>query len=94
MGYPTRVRGISEMPPQAVTLEPLVQGECVVVAIRLPGRTGHAHKPRSAAFCAFEISAQGTGPLANISEKVDNTVSVSQWTMSCYSNFAPWRFVM
>ncbi|SFN07907.1 hypothetical protein SAMN05216516_102253 [Izhakiella capsodis] len=79
------------MPLQAVTLEPLVQGECVVVAIRLPGLTGHAHKPRSATFCAVEISAQGTGPLANISEKVDNTVTVLQWTMPCYSKFAPWR---
>lgn len=31
------------MPLQAVTLEPLVQGEHVVIIIRLPGRTGHAH---------------------------------------------------
>lgn len=35
---------ISEMPSQAVTLEPLVQGECVVATIRLLGRTEHAHR--------------------------------------------------
>jgi len=29
--------GISEMPPRAVTLEPLVQGECVVIVLRLLG---------------------------------------------------------
>ena len=57
------------MPPQAVTLEPLVQGECVVTVLRLLGRTEHAHQPRSATFLWYEISAQGTGPLANISEK-------------------------
>ncbi len=57
------------MPPQAVTLEPLVQGECVVTVLRLLGRTEHAHQPWSATFCWYEISAQGTGPLANISEK-------------------------
>lgn len=57
------------MPPQAVTLEPVVQGECVVTTLRLPGRTGHAHRSWSVTFCLFEISAQGTGPLANISEK-------------------------
>ena len=61
--------GISEMPPQAVTLEPVVQGECVVTVLRLLGRTEHAHQPWSNTFCFFEISAQGTGPLANISEK-------------------------
>ena len=61
--------GISEMPPQAVTLEPLVQGECVVTVLRLLGRTEHAHQPWSATFLWYEISAQGTGPLANISEK-------------------------
>ena len=57
------------MPPQAVTLEPLVQGECVVIVLRLLGRTEHAHRPWSATFLWYEISAQGTGPLANISEK-------------------------
>ena len=57
------------MPPLAVTLEPLVQGECVVTVLRLLGRTEHAHQPWSATFCWYEISAQGTGPLANISEK-------------------------
>lgn len=57
------------MPPQAVTLEPLVQGECVVTVLRLLGRTEHAHQPWSATFLWYEISAQGTGPLANISEK-------------------------
>ena len=57
------------MPPQAVTLEPLVQGECVVIVLRLLGRTEHAHQPWSATFLWYEISAQGTGPLANISEK-------------------------
>ena len=61
--------GISEMPPQAVTLEPLVQGECVVIVLRLLGRTEHAHRPWSATFLWYEISAQGTGPHANISEK-------------------------
>lgn len=43
--------GISEMPPQAVTLEPLVQGEYAVVTIRLPGRAGHAHRLQSATLC-------------------------------------------
>ncbi len=57
------------MPPQAVTLEPLVQGECVVTILRLLGRTEHAHQSWSATFLWYEISAQGTGPLANISEK-------------------------
>jgi len=57
------------MPLQAVTLEPLVQGEHVVIVFRLLGRTEHAHRPWSATFCWYEISAQGTGPLANISEK-------------------------
>ncbi|TDT56845.1 hypothetical protein DFO53_2858 [Enterobacter sp. AG5470] len=57
------------MPPQAVTLEPLVQGECVVMILRLLGRTEHAHQPWIATFLWYEISAQGTGPLANISEK-------------------------
>jgi len=57
------------MPPQAVTLEPLVQGEYVVTVLRLLGRTEHAHQPWSATFLWYEISAQGTGPLANISEK-------------------------
>ena len=57
------------MPPQAVTLEPLVQGEHTVAIIRLPGRTGHAHKLQALHSVWFEISAQGTGPLANISEK-------------------------
>lgn len=57
------------MPPQAVTLEPLVQGECVVTVLRLLGRTKHAHQPWIATFLWYEISAQGTGPLANISEK-------------------------
>lgn len=57
------------MPPQAVTLEPLVQGECVVIVLRLLGRTEHAHQPWSATFLWYEISAQGTGPHANISEK-------------------------
>lgn len=55
-------KGISEMPPQAVTLEPLVQGECVVTVLRLLGRTEHAHQPRSATFLWYEISAQGTEP--------------------------------
>lgn len=57
------------MPLQAVTLEPLVQGEHVVIVLRLLGRTEHAHRLWSATFCWYEISAQGTGPLANISEK-------------------------
>lgn len=57
------------MPPQAVTLEPLVQGECSVAVLRLLGRTEHAHRPRSVTFCWYEISAQGTGPLTNIPEK-------------------------
>jgi hypothetical protein len=60
----TEKKGISEMPPQAVTLEPLVQGECVVTVLRLLGRTEHAHQPWSATFLWYEISAQGTGPLA------------------------------
>jgi hypothetical protein len=64
-----RREGISEMPPQAVTLEPVVQGECIVIFLRLPGRTGHAHRTWIVTFLWYEISAQGTGPLANISEK-------------------------
>ncbi len=66
------------MPPQAVTLEPLVQGECAVVTIRLLGRTEHAHKLQSATLCFVEISAQGTGPHANISEKIYFTVTLPQ----------------
>lgn len=66
------------MPPQAVTLEPLVQGECAVATIRLLGRTEHAHRLQSATLCWYEISAQGTGPLANISEKLDFTVATAQ----------------
>jgi len=69
--------GISEMPPQAVTLEPVVQGECVVTVFRLLGRTEHAHQPWSVTFCFFEISAQGTGPHANISEKIYFTVTLA-----------------
>ncbi len=69
---------ISEMPPQAVTLEPLVQGEYAVATIRLLGRTEHAHRLRSVTFCWYEISAQGTGPLANISEKIDFTVTLTR----------------
>jgi len=63
------------MPPQAVTLEPLVQGEYAVATIRLLGRTEHAHRLQSVTLCWYEISAQGTGPLANISEKIDFTVT-------------------
>ena len=66
------------MPPQAVTLEPLVQGEHAVITIRLLGRTEHAHRLQSVTFCFFEISAQGTGPLANISEKIDFTVTLTR----------------
>lgn len=35
------------MPPQAVTLEPLVQGERHVAVFRLLGRTEHAHQPQA-----------------------------------------------
>lgn len=79
------------MPPQAVTLEPLVQGECVVTVLRLLGRTERAHRPWSATFLWYEISAQGTGPLANISEKfclqghsttVGHEVLFKLWTRS------------
>ena len=79
------------MPPQAVTLEPLVQGECVVTVLRLLGRAEHAHQPWSATFLWYEISAQGTGPLANISEKfclhddstiVDRKVLFKLWPRS------------
>ena len=83
------------MPPQAVTLEPLVQGECVVTVLRLLGRAEHAHQPWSATFLWYEISAQGTGPLANISEKfflpshstiVDWEALFKIWTLSfCYA---------
>lgn len=66
------------MPPQAVTLEPLVQGEYAVVTIRLLGRTEHAHRLQSVTLCWYEISAQGTGPLANISEKIDFTVTLTR----------------
>ncbi len=69
--------GISEMPPQAVTLEPLVQGEHAVATIRLLGRTEHAHRLQSVTLCWYEISAQGTGPLANISEKQDFIVALA-----------------
>ncbi|BET97890.1 hypothetical protein TCT1_28110 [Xenorhabdus sp. TCT-1] len=57
------------MPLQVVTLEPLVQGERSVVAIRLPGLAKHAHKKRSTTFYRDEISAQGTSLLTNTSEK-------------------------
>ncbi len=83
------------MPPQAVTLEPLVQGECSVTVIRLLGRTEHAHRRWSTTFLWYEISAQGTGPLANISEKfvlpsystIDNCEALFKiWTLSvCYA---------
>lgn len=66
------------MPPQAVTLEPLVQGEYAVVTIRLLGQTEHAHRLQSVTLCWYEISAQGTGPLANISEKIDFTVTLTR----------------
>lgn len=68
---------ISEMPPQAVTLEPLVQGEYAVATIRLPGRAGHAHRSQSDTLCWYEISAQGADPLANISEKIYIVVTLS-----------------
>ncbi len=83
------------MPPQAVTLEPLVQGECSVTVLRLLGRTEHAHRRWIATFLWYEISAQGTGPLANISEKfflhsystIDNYEALFKvWTLSvCYA---------
>lgn len=57
------------MPPQAVTLEPLVQGERSVETLRLLGRAEHAQRSGIATFLWYEISAQGTGPLANTSEK-------------------------
>lgn len=57
------------MPPQAVTLEPLVQGERSVETLRLLGRAEHAHRSGIATFLWYEISAQGTDPLANTSEK-------------------------
>ncbi len=89
------------MPPQAVTLEPLVQGECVVMVFRLLGRTEHAHRPRSATLLWYEISAQGTGPLANISEKfclrsystiVNCEVLFKLWTLSvCYATLLKQR---
>ena len=41
----------------------------VVTVLRLLGRAEHAHQPWSATFLWYEISAQGTGPLTNISEK-------------------------
>ncbi|PHM74355.1 hypothetical protein Xkoz_00906 [Xenorhabdus kozodoii] len=57
------------MPLQVVTLEPLVQGERRVVAIRLLGLAKLAHKKRSTTFYGDEISAQGTDLLTNTSEK-------------------------
>ncbi|CDG20393.1 conserved protein of unknown function [Xenorhabdus poinarii G6] len=57
------------MPLQAVTLEPLVQGERGVVSIRLLGLAKHAHKKQSTTFYKNEISAQGTNLLTNTSEK-------------------------
>lgn len=57
------------MPPQAVTLEPMVQGERSVLTLRLLGRTEHAHQLKIATFLWYKLSAQGTGPLANTSEK-------------------------
>ena len=88
-------KGISEMPPLAVTLEPLVQGECVVTVLRLLGRAEHAHQPWSATFLWYEISAQGTGPLANISEIFFGfTVTLTQMTLKRYSNFGPGLSVM
>ncbi len=41
------------MPPQAVTLEPMVQGEHAVTIIRLLGRTEHAHKLWIVTFCWY-----------------------------------------
>lgn len=57
------------MPPPAVTLEPSVQGERSVETLRLLGRAEHAHRSGIATFLWYEISAQGTDPLANTSEK-------------------------
>lgn len=65
------------MPPQAVTLEPLVQGEHNVAVLRLLGRTERAHQPQSITFCWYEISAQGTGPLTNISEKFYSLLAIN-----------------
>ncbi|TCV07636.1 hypothetical protein EDC54_102194 [Samsonia erythrinae] len=65
------------MPPQAVTLEPSVQGEHNVAVFRLLGRTERAHQPRSIIFCWFEISAQGTDPLTNISEKFCSLLAIN-----------------
>jgi len=41
------------MPSQAVTLEPMVQGERAVVIFRLLGRTEHAHRLRIITFCWY-----------------------------------------
>lgn len=65
------------MPPQAVTLEPLVQGEHNVAVLRLLGLAEHAHQLRSVTFYWFEISAQGTGPLTNISEKFYSLLAIN-----------------
>ncbi|MGF6559515.1 hypothetical protein ABIA51_000491 [Erwinia aphidicola] len=54
--------GISEMPPQAVTLEPMVQGEYAVVTIRLLGRTELAHRLQSVTLCLVLIIGSGDGP--------------------------------
>ena len=80
------------MPPQAVTLEPLVQGECVVTVLRLLGRTEHAHQPWSATFLWYEISAQGTGPLANISEKFCSCDYSNTVNCKVLFKLRPWLF--
>lgn len=74
------------MPPQAVTLEPMVQGEHSVAAIRLPERIGYAHKQQITTFYVFRISAQGTGPLANISEKFGGCVKHLIYELLYYFN--------
>ncbi|TDX17826.1 hypothetical protein EDF88_2135 [Buttiauxella sp. BIGb0552] len=89
------------MPPQAVTLEPLVQGECSVRIIRLLGRTEHAHRIWITTLLWYEISAQGTGPHANISEKFGlqshSTIGNCEvlfkiWTLSfCYATLLKQR---
>ncbi len=75
------------MPPQAVTLEPLVQGECVVTVLRLLGRTEHAHQPWSATFLWYEISAQGLARLQTSQRNFVLAITLTQLTAKCYSNF-------
>ncbi len=62
------------MPLWAVTLEPLVQGERDAATLRLLGEPSMLTNHRTSHPYWYKISAQGTRPLANISENFLLTV--------------------